>query len=284
MTAYAMSITPFGADGGLDEGLFRTHLRYIAAAGVGVYVASQGSGEGDLLSFDEKIRCYEIAAEELDGVAPVVAAGVGLAAPTASVRELARAAADAGVDAVQVLGPRPGPMVMRPDEVEAYFRTVIESIACDVHVSSNAVLAGAEVPVALMQRLVAEYAHARVVNVSDRAPSALAAYVEQLVPHAEVRVGTTSELAASHALGATGFLSFEANVAPQLVADACATMHLDPLLRLNRALARGGNPRSLKAALRILDRDGGALRPPYLTLTAADHDELARELHELGLV
>jgi dihydrodipicolinate synthase/N-acetylneuraminate lyase len=284
MTAYAMSITPIADDGVLDEARFRAHLEFLGAAGLGAYVASQGSGEGDLLSFAEKIRCYEIAAEELDGVAPVVAAGIGLAASTASVCELAAAAAHAGVDAVQILGPRPGPMAMRADEVETYFRAVIESVACDVHLSSNAVLAGAEVPVALMQRLVADYAHARVVNVSDRAPAALAAYVEQLAPSAEVRVGNTPELAASHALGATGFLSFEANVAPQLVADACATMQLEPLLALNRALARGGNPRSLKAALRILGRDGGGLRPPYLPLTAADHDELARELHELELV
>jgi len=144
-------------------------------------------------------------------------------------------------------------------------------------------LAGAEVPVALMRALVAEFAHVRVVNLSDRSPAALAAYVEQLASDIEVRVGNTSELRASVALGAVGLLSFEANVAPQLVADACASMHLDDLLALNRALARGGNPRSLKAALRILGRDGGALRPPYLPLTPVDHDELARELDALRL-
>src|SRR4051812_12358998 len=105
-----MSITPFTEDGVVDEGLFRSHLQFVAAAGIGVYVASQGSGEGDLLSFDEKVRLYEIAVEELDGRAQVVAAGIGLAASTAAVLELARAAEGTGVDAVQILGPRPGPM------------------------------------------------------------------------------------------------------------------------------------------------------------------------------
>jgi dihydrodipicolinate synthase/N-acetylneuraminate lyase len=52
---HAMSITPFDRKGAIDSGLLRAHLRFLAAAGVGVYVASQGSGEGDLLSFDEKV-------------------------------------------------------------------------------------------------------------------------------------------------------------------------------------------------------------------------------------
>jgi len=61
--------------------------------GVGGYVASQGSGEGDLLSFDEKVT-----------------------------RELAVAAEVAGVDAVQILAPRPGPVQLRDDELETHLR------------------------------------------------------------------------------------------------------------------------------------------------------------------
>jgi dihydrodipicolinate synthase/N-acetylneuraminate lyase len=47
---HAMSITPFDAAGSIDEGLLREHLCFVADLGVGVYVASQGSGEGDLVA------------------------------------------------------------------------------------------------------------------------------------------------------------------------------------------------------------------------------------------
>jgi 4-hydroxy-tetrahydrodipicolinate synthase len=287
---FSMSITPFDGDGAIDESLFRSHLRFQADAGVGVYVASQGSGEGDLLSFAEKVTVYRVAAEELRGRVPVVAAGIGLAASSAMTRELALAAEAAGVDAVQIIGPRPGPLRLREDELEAYFRSVIEAVRCDVHVSNNTALAGYELPIALVERLVADYPNVRVVNVSDPRVEELRGYVTRLVgSRVEVRVGMVREIAAMHALGARGVLCFEPNVAPHLVTSVWAALEsgsapaTEPLLRLNAALARGGNPRSLKAALTILGRDGGFLRAPYLPVTAIEYEELERDLRALAL-
>ena len=128
-----MSITPFDGAGAVHEELFRSHLRFIAGHGVGVYVASQGSGEGDLLSFEEKVSVYRIAAAELRGRAPVVAAGIGLAASTAATRALARAAQAAGVDAVQIIGPRAGPLRLREDRVtETDQRAAFQALAPQV--------------------------------------------------------------------------------------------------------------------------------------------------------
>jgi 4-hydroxy-tetrahydrodipicolinate synthase len=291
---HAMSITPFDRLGAIDLELLRTHLRYLGAAGVGVYVASQGSGEGDLLSFDEKVSLYRIAADELRGRVPVVAAGIGLAASTAATCALAIAAETAGVNAVQIIGPRPGPLRLRDDELETHFRTVLESVDCEVHLSNNTVLAGYELPLALVERLVDDYPHIVAVNVSDPRPGEFRAYVEALLARCgaqiEVRVGMVREMVAMHALGVRGVLCFEPNVAPGLVAglwaqlDARAPVATEALLRLNAALARGGNPRSLKAALAIMGRDGGFLRAPYLPLTEVQHAELAAELRALGLV
>jgi len=289
-----MSLTPFDRAGALDEARLRAHLQFLAEGRVGVYVASQGSGEGDLLSFAEKVTVYRIAAEELRGRVPVVAAGIGLAASTATTRALALAAESAGVDAVQIIGPRPGPLRLREDELEAHFRTVIEAVHCDVHLSNNTALAGYELPIALVERLVDDYAQIRVVNVSDPRVAELSKYVFQLVDRfggrLEVRAGMVREIVAMHALGARGVLCFEPNVAPRVVRDAWdslgtgATGSVETLLRLNAALARGGNPRSLKAALTLIGRDGGYLRAPYLPLTPAQHDELEQELHALALI
>jgi dihydrodipicolinate synthase/N-acetylneuraminate lyase len=97
------------------------------------------------------------------------------------------------------------------------------------------------------------------------------------------------EVVALHGLGARGVLCFEPNVAPRLVADvwagldAHAPVDVEPLLQLNAALARGGNPRSLKAALAITGRDGGFLRAPYLPLAEAEYAALASDLRDVGL-
>ena len=285
-----MSITPFDGGGVIDEALFRSHLRFQADAGVGVYVASQGSGEGDLLSSAEKVTLYRIAAEELRGRVPVVAAGIGLAASTATTRELAVAAEAAGVDAVQIIAPRPGPLRLREDELEAHFRAVVEAVRCDVHLSNNTALAGYELPIDLVEHLVEDYPHIRAVNVSDPRVDELRAYVTGLVGRGiDVRVGMVREVVAMHGLGARGVLCFEPNVAPELVTNVWDALEArrppptEPLLRLNTALARGGNPRSLKAALTILGRDGGYLRAPYLPLPPAEYRELEAELQVLHL-
>jgi 4-hydroxy-tetrahydrodipicolinate synthase len=291
---HAMSITPFAPDGAIDEPLFREHLRFIADHGVGVYVASQGSGEGDLLSFDEKVALYGIAADELRGRVPVVAAGIGLAMSTAMTCDLAVAAAAAGVDAVQILPPRPGALRLRDDELERHFRRVIESVDCEVQLSNNAVLAGYQLPIALVESLVEAYPSVGTVNVSEARPDALREYVREVVARfgsrVEVRVGMVREIVAMHALGARGVLCFEANVSPRAVTNVWDELEagapvskLPNLLAVNAALARGGNPRSLKAALEILGRNGGSLRPPYLPLTEAQYEELAESMRDIGL-
>ena len=89
---HAMSVTPFATDGSLDLDRLRDHVRFLAGGGVGVYVGSQGSGEGDLLTVDERVAVYAAAAEALRGTGtPVIAAGIGLAIRTTTACEIGRA-------------------------------------------------------------------------------------------------------------------------------------------------------------------------------------------------
>jgi dihydrodipicolinate synthase/N-acetylneuraminate lyase len=287
MRVHAMSITPFTKAGPVDWKLFRAHLQFLAAADIGVYIASQGSGEGDLLSAVEKVELFQTAADELGGTRPVVAAGIGLAGSTRDAIELVQRASAAGADAVQLLGPRPGPLPPRPAEIETYLRTLIDAAECDVHLSSNAVLTGYPLPFEMVEALVAAEERVRVLNVTDRDRDAMLAYVARAVEtfgeRVEVRIGVTSEFVRAHEVGAQGLLCFEPNVAPQLAVAAGASLQIDRLMQLNTALARGGNPRSLKAALTLLGRDGGELRAPYLPLPADEMDALRAELRALDL-
>jgi 4-hydroxy-tetrahydrodipicolinate synthase len=290
---YAMSITPFSRDGALDEALLRAHLRFLAGGGAGVFLCSQGSGEGDLLTSEEKRRIYEIGVDELRGVAPVCAAGIGLAGSTAEIASLARSAGAAGVDAVYLLPPRPNPMTPRAEEIERYYRTLIEAVDCPVIVANNAFLAGYSLPLPLVARLVEAYAHVQAVLLVDANPGLLGQYVSAFSGGARVLTGMVSLILQAHALGAAGALCMEANVSPGLVPSIWAALEAGDLrwaeagyrrlLAVSAPIARYGNPRSLKDALRAIGRDGGFLREPYLSLPEAERQDLARSLREAGL-
>src|SRR5262245_13803379 len=145
---YSMSTVPFDAAGRLDEGALRAHLRYQAAGGVGVYLASYGSGEGQLMRREELRRLYEIGVQELKGKVPVYAAGLGFT-ETDYVIELAKEAATVGVDAVQIHPPRPGPTGAQrptPAEIERFFQDVLEAVRTPVLLTNQTVMVGWETP------------------------------------------------------------------------------------------------------------------------------------------
>ena len=288
-------VTPFDDDGRLDERLLRTNLQFIAEGGAGVYLCGLGSGEGDLLTADEKVRVYRIGAEELKGAVPV-SAFISNAGTTSDVVELARRAEDAGVDAVEIVGPRPGPRRPLDEELEGYFREVIEAVSCEVHLNDNTSIAGYSVPPPLFDRLVRDYPRVTGVNLSIGLQELNARIVQLKAEFGDriaVRAGILPAITSVHALGGAGLLCFEPNVAPRLTVtvwndlanpgDTEATARYETLLRLNLVLSHFGNPRSLKAAMRILGRDAGIPRKPYLPLPEASCKVLDTQLRELNL-
>src|SRR5688572_27524368 len=106
-SAFVMSITPFTAEGMLDEGAYRTHLRRLAAAGVGVYVGGSASGEGFSLSPAERNRVLAIAVEELRGKANVRAMGTEVRHLADTLDYLAEASRH-DLDAVHIFAPEMG--------------------------------------------------------------------------------------------------------------------------------------------------------------------------------
>jgi 4-hydroxy-tetrahydrodipicolinate synthase len=293
---FSMSITPFTDDGRLDEGLLRAHLQYMAAGGVGIYLCSQGSGEGDLLTPREKLRMYEIGAEELKGKSAIHAAGIGLSHSTDEILALAKGAAAAGVDAIYLLGPRTGAVPVRADELDAYYRTMLEAIPCDVVISSNASLMGYGLAPPLVEKLVREYEHVKGLLIADNVGpmvTQVARYRASLGNRVEIRIGMTQLALTAHALGADGLLCFEPNIAPRLCAGVWEALasgdghalidRFALLLRLNLACSRYGNPRSLKDGMTALGLNGGALRHPYLHLSKEEQAELKADLEALNL-
>jgi 4-hydroxy-tetrahydrodipicolinate synthase len=100
-STFVVSLTPFTREGELDDAGLQAHLRRLGRAGIGVYVAGSGSGEGYTLSGDERRRVFDVAVAELAGKVPVRAMGVE-PRTAAEVVALAEDAVAAGLDATQV--------------------------------------------------------------------------------------------------------------------------------------------------------------------------------------
>jgi 4-hydroxy-tetrahydrodipicolinate synthase len=287
-------VTPFTDDGVLDEAALRTIVAHHASYGFGIYLGSFGSGEGHLLSPVEVRRTYEVAVEAAAGRAPVYAAALGFT-DTQRIIDLAHEAVAAGVDGVQLQPPRPGPPTAPPRaaELESYYGDILAAVRTPIHLSNEWFMVGYTVPAELLAAAAADNPHVTSLNTSDPDLSVVAELLERIDGALPVHVGLLPQLPTALALGATGPLGFEATIAPELcigmldafddsrVADFSAAFR--KILALHRGLMRYRNPRSVKAALAGVGLPAGAMRRPYLPLTAEETADIERLLRDLGL-
>ena len=95
-------VTPFAADGGLDEDVTVRLIHHLLENGSDGLVLAGTTGEAATLTDEEKVRLWELGAAE-SGDAPVIA-GTGTYDTRHSI-ELSERAAEAGVDALLIVTP-----------------------------------------------------------------------------------------------------------------------------------------------------------------------------------
>lgn len=274
-SCFVISITPFTADGRLDEGLFRAHMRRLAAGGIGVYVGGGGSGEGYTLSREDNIRIFAIAVEELRGRVPCRAMGVE-PRTAAQMLDFLQLAADAGMEAAQVysldVGHGHAPTT---EELDVYFTEVIDTAPLPVVLSTHQSVGyriAPELIVALAQR-----PQVLAVNCTHPDLGYLATVVDGVAPAKDVHVGGPMQGLTALALGGQGYLCSEGNLAPKLcvsVIDNYKIGDLDGMMdafskvvRLSTGLYGNGGIRVTKALLNHLGLPGGYPRKPRLPVT-----------------
>ena len=103
-------LTPFNADGSVDEQGMRTNIAYLIGEGIHGITLTGSFGEFPLLTEQERIRLYEVAVEEAAGRCAVIAGTAH--ARTDIVIELGDAAARVGMDGV-MMTPPPLPAPLR---------------------------------------------------------------------------------------------------------------------------------------------------------------------------
>jgi 4-hydroxy-tetrahydrodipicolinate synthase len=291
-SVFAVSITPFDAAGQIDEGGFRTHLQRMVAAGIGVYVGGGGSGEGFVLTPMERRRILEIAAEELSGKVAFRSMGVEARSAEEMINDT-RVAQSVGVDAAQIYSLDLGHgHLPTPEEVRQYLIDVLSTITVPSVLSTHQSV-GYRISVETIARLVNRYDHVVGVNSSHADLAYLTDVIDAVGDKVDVHVGGPLQALTALGLGANGFLSSEANLAPRLCSSVLSAYEhgtrteLFPtfgrLARLSMALYGRGGIRATKGVLHRLGLPGGYPRKPQLPVADSTVDELLALVDELQL-
>jgi 4-hydroxy-tetrahydrodipicolinate synthase len=277
----AALITPFGADGKVDEGAFQGFVDWQIQEGTHGLVPCGTTGESPTLSHAEHERVIELCIEVAKGRVPVIA-GTG-SNSTAEAISLTRRAQQAGADGALIVTP----YYNKPTQEGLYqhYKAVHDATDLPIIIYNIPGRSVVDMSVATMARL-AELP--RIVGVKD----ATADLARPLRTRVEIGAdfcqlsGEDATATAFLAQGGVGCISVTANVAPALCAqvqDAWAAGDLpqmgalrDRLMPLHHALFVETSPAPIKYAVSLLGRCREDLRLPLVPVSEATR-KLVRE-------
>ncbi len=303
--------TPLNRDRSLDLNGLRTNTKFLVdkCAGKRVVLVPVGStGEAYALSDAERLQVIETVIDAAAGKVPVVPGTAS--AGTERTIELSKAAQNAGADGVQVVLP----YYHVPSEagLVRHFLNVADALNVGVMIYNNPAVS----KLWMAPHLMAQCAqHPNIVaDKENTADVLLYKAIRDAVEPAGMSVlcGLGDlQFAYTAALGCPGFVTWTANLAPQLsldlldAADACDFSTVRKIIaRTGRlyefagvcARRRGHDPwilpgftsghiyvGVLKAALEIVGLSGGPVRGPGDDLTSEERAELKTLLQDIGL-
>ena len=276
--AFAAAVTPLRDAGeALDEDAFAPYVDFLAGAGLDGLLALGTTGEGMLLSVDQRMRAAQLYVEAGRGrLAVAVHAG---AQSTWDTVELAAHASDIRADAVAVIGPPY--FALDDDELLAHLAAAAR--VCEptpFYVYEFAARSGYAVPLTVLQRLREAASNFRGLKVSETPWERFTPY---LVEGLDVFVGPEALIGRGIDAGAVGAVSALASAFPELVVAAVRDPASADLGSARETMQRFPFQSALKT---VLARRGVPINPdvrrPLRTLTDVERAELEAWL-ELSL-
>ena len=282
-------VTPFQADGSLDEAALRRLVRSQIAAKIDFLVPCGTTGESPVLTPEEHLRVVEIAVEEAQGRVPVVAGAGGN--NTKHVSELIHSLERLGVDAILSVSP----YYNKPTQEGLYqhYRTLAESTPLPILVYNVPGRTGSNVEPKTLLRL---SPLPNILGVKEASGNVgQAGEILGLVPESfKVLSGDDALTLPLLALGACGVISVTSNVVP---AEMAEMVHLclqgdfvtarrlqRRLLPLMQALFVESNPIPVKAALAAMEQIQPVYRLPLVPMQADNRARLEKVLRDLQLL
>lgn len=287
-------ITPFDADGRVDEVALRAHLGRLREAGVCVYVVGSGSGEGYSLTREERDRIMTIAVEELKGRIPVRAMGCEPRLIDDMI-EFLQSAERIGLDAAQIFSLEIG-HGSKPTraELERYYCSVIESTSIPLYLSSHQA-SGYFIPLDLIEKLAAKYPHLTGVAYGGSDLDYLSALIRRMRGRLDIHCAGAYNAMTVLALGGNGYMGPEGNLAPKLCASVIAAFdagdlealrtNFDKVMGLWSITSRYGGSmlRGLKPLMNAYGLRAGSLRSPRVPIGENDLRDMIAAVEALQI-
>jgi len=204
-------LTPFDDDYEIDERAFEELCNYLIEKGVsGLFVAGT-TGEGPLLSLEERTKLFKLAVMSANGRVPIIC-HIGSISLKDTVT-LIRSAIDARADAVAIVSP----YYYRFDEIaiEDYYNKVLEEAkGLPVFLYNIPGLTNNPISSGLAQRL---FEQGKISGVKDSSGNitVLKSFID-ISPEFQVVSGTDELFLLALSLGAVGAVSSTANVFPEI--------------------------------------------------------------------
>jgi 4-hydroxy-tetrahydrodipicolinate synthase len=282
-------ITPFKRNLEIDFNRVCDNTIWLIDHGVDFLVPCGTTGESPTLSHEEQIQIIRTVCSKAFPRGIPVLAGTG-SNSTAEAIELTRRASEAGADGAMLVTPyynKPG-----QSDIVDHFRTVAEACpGVPIVVYNIAGRTGVNITPDTFE-LLAEIP--AIMGVKEASGSL--DQVSGILRRTDLTVlsGDDTLTLPMLSVGASGVISVVANIVPSDVKDlvrsldedlnsAIATHHkLFPLASALLTLA--SNPKPIKAAMALLERDSGVLRRPLRPLQESETEILKQVLREYGLL
>lgn len=276
-------VTPFRADGDIDEAAFTSNVRAHLAAGLSGVLVAGSTGEAALLREAERARLIALARDAVPREAWLLV-GVG-AESTWQAIDRAREAARQGADAVLSLPPHYFAGMYPDASLERYFVALADASPRPLLIYNMPKYTHVTLSPELVHRLAA---HGNVIGMKDSGgePERLSRYAEAQSDAFTVLTGHAPTFAEARRRGARGGILAAALFAPEPALQLDAAPGDPSLAEAQARLAVFGReivgalgPAGVKAAMDAAGLRGGPVRAPLLDLdgiTQARVAELVR--------
>ncbi len=288
---FTAAITPFTESGNIDEAKFIENLELLIAEGISGLVISGCTGESWALESDERLRLFGLAVETAKGKVPVIAGTGGII--TAKVAALSQAAKDAGVDGVMVLPPYYA--MINEKEVLAHYQAISDEAKAPILLYNIPRRTGINMTPEFCQQL-ADVEYVVAIKESSNDFIQVEDTLRTVGDRITVFTGHSAERGmAAILLGCPGFVS---SMETQVMGEEAISLYrlsangdLEAARRVQmRTLAldksmrgMGTFPANLKAAMNVLGRPGGYVRPPLLNFTEKEMAQVSATLDALEI-
>jgi 4-hydroxy-tetrahydrodipicolinate synthase len=285
-------VTPFKADGAVDGERLTALVGRQIEGGVRLVVPCGTTGESATMTEEEDRLVIRLTIEAARGTGARVIAGTG-SNSTAAAIEYARAAREAGADAVLVVAP----FYNKPTQegLYAHFRAVAESVAgLPVVIYNVPGRTSSNIAAATTLRLARDVENIVAVKEASGDLSQIMAILRDRPEHFRVLSGDDALTLPMIALGADGLVSVASNETPDLMARLCdlalagdweeaRALHfrLLPLLEVNFIES---SPGPVKAAMKLMNLLEENFRLPLVPVQEQSRARVREVLEELELL